>query len=64
MKNVGTADRVVRVILGLVVLSLFFILNRELRYIGLIGLIPLITGLTGFCPMYAALRMKTRERQM
>ena len=61
MKNIGTGDRVIRIIIGLAVLSLFFILNQERRYLGLLGLIPLVTGLTGYCPMYATLHVKTKK---
>ena len=64
MKNVGIADRVIRIIVGLAVLSLFFFLSKDLRYLGLLGIIPLVTGLTGFCPMYAALRMNTRKSRI
>ena len=61
MKNIGTGDRVIRIVIGLGVLSLFFVLNQERRYFGLLGLIPLVTGLTGYCPMYAALHVKTNK---
>ena len=58
-KNVGVAERWVRVIVGLVVLSLIIILQGGIRWIGLIGLIPLITGILGFCPLYALLHIST-----
>ena len=63
MKNVGPADRVVRIIIGLAVLSLIFILQGNLRYLGLIGLIPLVTGIIGFCPLYALLHVRTTPRK-
>lgn len=50
MKNEATFDRVVRVIVGLAILSLTFVGPQSLW--GLIGLIPLVTGLFGFCPLY------------
>ena len=50
--NCGTADRIVRVIVGLVLLSLVFVLGGNVRWLGLIGFIPLITGLVGNCPLY------------
>ncbi len=61
MKNIGTGDRVIRIILGLAVLSLFFALNQERRYLGLLGLIPLVTGLMGYCPMYAVMHVRTNK---
>lgn len=49
-KNAGTTDRFIRVFLGLLLLSLTVIGPQT--WFGLIGLIPLITGLIGFCPLY------------
>ena len=47
--NEGTADRVMRVVLGLALLSLVVVGPQTL--LGLIGLVPLLTGLVGFCPL-------------
>ncbi|MGV8938891.1 MAG: YgaP family membrane protein [Allorhizobium sp.] len=59
-KNVGTVDRVLRVVLGLVVLSLFFLYpNAPWRYLALIGIVPLVTGLMSTCPLYSMLGMST-----
>ena len=43
-------DRVVRVVLGVVLLTLVFVGPRTAW--GWVGLVPLITGLVGFCPLY------------
>jgi hypothetical protein len=51
--NVGNADRAIRVVVGLVLLSLFFFLEGTGRYWGLVGILPLATGLFRFCPAYA-----------
>jgi hypothetical protein len=48
--NVGNLDRLLRIVAGLALLSLVFVGPQT--YWGLIGLIPLITGLVGFCPAY------------
>ena len=61
MKNVGTVDRIIRVILGLVILSLLLLLHDNLRYLGLIGLIPLVTGAIGYCPLYALFKLSTNK---
>jgi hypothetical protein len=52
-KNVASLERVLRVLVGLVFLSLA-ITGPESVW-GLLGLIPLITGVTGRCPLYAML---------
>jgi len=60
-KNVGDVDRVIRIIIGLAVFSMLFFVEGNLRYLGFIGLIPLITGLIGFCPIYAIFGASTNK---
>lgn len=55
--NEGTIDRVVRVALGLVLLSLVVVGPHTL--LGLVGVVPLATGLFGFCPLYRVLGANT-----
>ncbi len=50
MKNVGGVDKTLRIIVGLVLLSLVFIGPQTIW--GWIGLVPLMTGIFGFCPLY------------
>jgi hypothetical protein len=58
--NVGTIDRVIRIVVGLVLLALFvFYPAASWRYWALIGLIPLVTGLVGTCPIYSILGIST-----
>jgi hypothetical protein len=57
--NEGTIDRIVRVIAGLLILSLTFYLEGNLRWLGFIGFIPLLTGVIGTCPLYSILGMNT-----
>lgn len=58
-KNVGNIDRVLRVIAGLAILSLLFILDGSQRWLGLIGLVPLVTGVFSFCPAYCLIGVNT-----
>lgn len=60
-QNVGSTDRLVRIILGIAILSLLVFLNGGIKWIGLIGLIPLLTGLFNFCPIYALLGISTNK---
>lgn len=60
-RNEGTADRVLRVLLGLVLLSLVFFGPHT--YWGLLGAIPLLTGLLGSCPLYTLLGISTCPRK-
>lgn len=57
--NIGTVDRVIRAIVGLLLLSLVFILEGNARWFGLIGLAPLGTALVGWCPAYLPFGINT-----
>ena len=56
-KNEGKVDRVLRVIVGAAVISLVFV-GPQTAW-GWVGLVPLVTGLVGFCPLYAVLGINT-----
>lgn len=58
-ENVGSTDKVIRVVAGLAILSLLFILEGNARWLGLIGLVPLLTAITGFCPGYMPFGIST-----
>lgn len=49
-KNLGSIDRIIRIVLGLVLIGLT--LNNTIGAWGWIGVIPLVTGLIGSCPLY------------
>ena len=54
-KNVGGIDRTVRIVAGLIILGLYFVLDDSYRLWALVGLVPLVTGLVGWCPRGPAL---------
>lgn len=56
-KNEGNIDRIVRVIVGLALLSIVFVGPQTLW--GLIGIVPLVTGLVGTCPVYSIFGIRT-----
>ncbi len=56
-RNEGAVDRVVRVVLGIALLALVFVGPKT--WIGLVGLVPLVTGLVGFCPLYQLVGIRT-----
>ncbi len=56
-RNEHVADRAVRVALGLVLLALVFVGPQTLW--GLVGLVPLVTGALGSCPIYTILGMSS-----
>lgn len=55
--NEGTLDRVLRVVVGLAIISLVFV-GPQTPWAWL-GLVPLLTGIVGFCPAYALFGIRT-----
>lgn len=58
--NVGGIDRILRIVVGLALIAGFF-LNTEasMRWLYLIGIVPLATGLFSTCPLYSILGINT-----
>ena len=57
--NVGGIDRILRIVVGIAVLALFFVLEGNARYWALVGLVPLFTGLFSTCPLYSIIGVNT-----
>jgi len=58
--NVGTIDRIVRIVVGLALLAGFFLYpGASMRWLFLIGIVPLVTGLFSTCPLYSILGIST-----
>jgi hypothetical protein len=55
-KNVGSLDRTIRIVAGLIILTAGVIFKT---WWGLIGIIPLFTGLIGWCGLYSLLGIST-----
>jgi len=58
-ENEGTLDRVLRAIAGALLLSAIPLIDGNLRWLALIGLVPLATGLAGYCPLYTVFGINT-----
>ncbi|MGD1990412.1 MAG: DUF2892 domain-containing protein [Chromatiales bacterium] len=56
MKNVGSADRVIRLLLGLVIIGVGFYYQS---WWGAIGIVPIFTALIGWCPAYLPFGIST-----
>jgi hypothetical protein len=59
-RNLGVLDRVIRLVIGIMILGLYGALDPPLRYLTLVGLIPLGTALVGSCPIYSQFGWSTR----
>lgn len=65
-KNVGTIDRAIRIILGIVLLYVFAVKMVAAPWsylVALVGIILLVTGLIGTCVIYSALGMSTLPKK-
>lgn len=59
--NVGTIDRLLRIIVGLIIAILGVWFDS---WWGLIGIIPIATGLFSFCPLYLPLKISTKGKKV
>lgn len=61
--NIGSVDKIIRIVVGVGLLSLIFLLPGNARWWGLLGLGPLITAFIGWCPGYVPFGISTRKTQ-
>jgi len=64
-KNMGTVDRIIRIILAIVILVLYLtdqLSGLALIILGIIAVIFLLTSLIGFCPLYVPFKISTRKK--
>lgn len=64
--NEGTADRVIRIVAGIVLLALGWggVVDGTLGTVfQFLGFVPLATGLMGWCPLYAIGKLSTRAKE-
>lgn len=59
--NEGNMDRIIRVAGGIILLAAFFVFPDigAWRWVLLIGVVPLVTGAVGWCPLYAVFGLST-----
>ncbi len=57
--NVGTVDRVLRIVAALALFSLYFLLDGSMKYLAFIGIVPLATAFICFCPLYTLFGINT-----
>jgi hypothetical protein len=57
-KNVGKVDRIIRVVVGIILVgNVFYALHHP---IGWLGVILIVTGIVGMCPLYSIIGINTR----
>jgi hypothetical protein len=60
--NMHPAERIVRLILGVLLLGLYGALDAPWKYFTLFGLVLIATALSGFCPIYRLTGISTTRR--
>jgi hypothetical protein len=62
-QNVGSTDRIVRVVIGIVLLAaaLMFLSGTFAIIAGVLGVIMLVTAAIGWCPLYLPFKFSTRR---
>lgn len=64
-KNMGTADRIIRTLLAVLVVILYLtgvISGLAAVILGIFALIFILTSIIGFCPLYSPLKISTRKK--
>lgn len=51
--NVEPIDRTIRIVVGLALIAVTLLVKSNWRWAGLLGLLPLASGVAGWCPIYA-----------
>jgi hypothetical protein len=59
-KNIGDIERLIRLVAGLAIVLLFFVGPKTPW--ALLGIVPVVTGLAGWCPPYTLLGINTRKK--
>lgn len=58
--NVGSSDRIIRIVLGAILVALFFVVTAPWKWVALVaGIVAIATGLLRFCGLYKLLGINT-----
>jgi hypothetical protein len=60
-QNVGTVDKTIRLVLGVLLLALIFVLEGPVRWVGLAGIVLIVTALINWCPIFAMLGISSKK---
>ena len=62
MKNMGNTDRIIRLVVGVLLIILLFTVDSGWKYLGLLGFVLVLTAAIGTCPLYLLFHMDTRPK--
>jgi phosphoglycerol transferase MdoB-like AlkP superfamily enzyme len=61
-QNMGQIDRIIRFIVGTGLIVLLFLLESNWRYLGILGIVLVLTAALGVCPLYMPFKIDTRKK--
>ena len=59
--NVGKFERLIRVLVGCLIFYIGVVSQIEPKLWGFIGLVPVLTGILGWCPLYLPFKINTNK---
>lgn len=59
-KNLGRIDRMLRVVIGIIIIAAGIFNNS---WLGAIGIVPILTALIGWCPLYSPFKINTCRKE-
>jgi hypothetical protein len=62
LQNMGQIDRIIRLIVGAGLIVLLFALDNSWRYLGILGIVLVLTAVAGVCPIYMPFKIDTRKK--
>ncbi len=63
MKNMGQIDRIIRLVVGLGLFSLLFLVDNGWKYLGILGIVLVATAVVGVCPLYILFKIDTSKKK-
>ena len=60
--NVGGIDRILRIVVGIVLIAIALFLDTSWAKWCWVGVVPLLGGLVGYCPLYSILKINTCKK--
>jgi Protein of unknown function (DUF2892) len=61
--NVGNFDRIIRIFAGIALMAMpIYMPEARFSYLGWLGVIPIITAIVGYCPLYSILGVRTNAK--
>lgn len=60
--NMGQIDRIIRLVVGAGLIVPLFVLDNNWRYLGILGIVLVLTAVVGVCPLYLPFKIDTRKK--